>query len=163
MDFNIFTFCSLLTRSHFALLLSCVLWDENQWILTLSNRMFLFFFHEFPAETHEITKCVWLQRRGWHEDIFRTSQVFLFFLFLRYVDLQAGHRKAWSLFHVFFHFRNVAVVYAPLGILTKCCCGRKEAPIFVFSVFAIFAKCACGLGGVKNSLFTKKHRNRWCV
>ena len=30
----------------------------------------------------------------------------------------------------------------------------------VFSIVVIFAKCACGPCGVKNSLFTKKHRNR---
>ena len=48
---------------------------------------------------------------------------------------------------------------AALRILMKSCCGPHAVNIFVFHVFLLFAKCVCGPHGVKNSMFTQKHRN----
>ena len=90
----------------------------------------------------------------------RTSPVFLTFSFLRDVDTGDSCRPTTPGKSCFFQLRNVAVAHTPLKVLTKCCCGPKETPCFVFSIFANFTKCACSPRGVKNSLFTKKHRNR---
>ena len=118
------------------------------------------FFMKSPAKLTKSQNACGCSAVGEPRLFCRTSPVFLTFFFLRCVHPQAGPKKVEPLFSCFFHFRNVAVVHTPLEILTKCCSGPKETPIFVFSVFAIFTKCACGPCGVKNSLFTKKHRNR---
>ena len=117
------------------------------------------FFMKSPAKLTKSQNACGCSAVGERHLFCRTSPVFLTFFLVRRRST-ARTSKSINTFFMFFHFRNVAVVHTPLEILTKCCSGPKETPIFVFSVFAIFTKCACGPCGVKNSLFTKKHRNR---
>ena len=134
---------------------------NNQWVLTLSNRMFLIF-HEVPTGNHQIENVLWPTRREWY-DRFLLYVPIVFNIFLRDVDTGDScrpfiRRNSW--FHP----------------TSECCCGPHAArsfyenvlwPIrrwhFVLSIFANFTECACSPCGVKNSLFTKKRRNRWCA
>ena len=118
------------------------------------------FFMKSPAKLTKSQNACGCSAVGATSVCCRTSNGFLTFFFLRDVDPQDSCRKVGTLFSCFFHFRNVAVVHTPLEILTKCLCGPRKTPIFDLSVFVIFTKSACGPCGVKNSLFTKKHRNR---
>ena len=124
---------------------------KTQWVLTILN-LYLFLDSNFPKISKIKLSHVCGETAERHLFCFTSPAKMLTFSLVRRFPYAE---------------RRFVAVYckttAALIISPESCCAPHTCQHFIFSLFMIFTECACSPCGVKNSLFTKKHRNCECA